>query len=390
MHIAIDASRAINIQKTGVEHYARQIITYLIEYVKLAANNPLLAEEVQRQAAALRFTLYCREQPDGWLQELDNYDFVEVKQLRWPANRLWTQGRLSLEMATRQPDVLFVPASALPLLAARTTVTTIHDVGFMAYPERFAPRERQFLTWSTRRALRKASTVITVSEFSKQEILKYFGEQYREKITVIPLGVDLDRFGSVSAEVAKRKLATVHGADRPYLLFVGRLERKKNIAGVIETFRIFKETYGTDHALVLVGAAGYGWEEAAALVGRYGLDDHVIRPGYVPNGDLPYWYAAADALLFPSFYEGFGLPVLEAMAAGVPVVASTAGSLPEIAGEAALVAAPDDYAALAAHVHTAVGDKTQRARLVAAGSKRAAQFAWERSAERTFSTIIAA
>lgn len=387
MHIAIEASQAASKQKTGVEHYARQIIGHLVRFIVLARNNPLFDEVTRQQAADMQLTLYCREQPDEWLQQLDTYEFVTVKQLKWPVDRLWTQGRMSLEMLTCQPDLLFVPASALPFVTARATVTTVHDVGFMAYPQAFTPRERSFLAWSTRRALAKSARVITVSEFSKGEIIRYFGAQHEEKITVIPLGVDSERFGAVDHETARSRLRTTCQLDRPFILFVGRRETKKNIVGIIETFRQFKERYDTDHALVLVGAAGYGWETAATLIARSRLEQDIILPGYVSDEELPQWYAAADVFFFPSQYEGFGLPVLEAMAAGTPVVTSTAGSLPEVAGTAALAAAPGDPAALAEHLYAAASDTAVRARLIAAGRERVRGYEWEQCAQATWETL---
>lgn len=389
MHIAIDASRAAREQKTGVEHYAAQLIGQLVRYVALAANNPIFNAKTQAHAAETKLTLYCQDKPNEWLQELDSYDFVTVKQLRWPLKRLWTQGRMSLEMVYERPDVLFIPASALPAILAPTTVTTVHDVGFMAFPDAYAPKERSFLEWSTRRALQRARAVITISEFSKQEIARYFGEKASNNVTVIPLGVAMERF-TVPRKKAQASVRTAYGVATPFILYVGRLEQKKNIAGVVKAFHTFQKQYQTGHQLVLVGNPGYGWEAAAWYIQRHGLENDIIRPGYVSDNDLPYWYAAADALLFPSYYEGFGLPVLEAMAAGTPVVASTAGSLPEVTGKAALSAAPNDTATLAQLLHTAVTDAQTRNTLIAAGRKRASEYSWEQCAARTFAVLTQA
>lgn len=367
--IGIDVSRANVTKRTGVEWYA----WHLIQEFKT-----LIPQDV-------RVLLYSREPlladfgrlPPNW----------EVRVLGWPPKRLWTQARLSWEMLVRPPDLLFVPVHVMPLLLPRRRVITLHDVAFVPHPEAYSRPERRYQAFAVRYAAWRASTVLTISEFSKSELMKYFSVPER-KLAVTPLGCEPEKFTPPPPEAFAASLERLHLAGHRYFLYVGRIEAKKNVVGLLRAYRKYRETESDPLLLVLVGKPGFGGEEAFGLIsGDSVLRESVVCLGYAESGDLRALYAGAAAFLFPSWYEGFGLPVLEAMAAGTPVVAAKAASLPEVCGEAALLVAPEDEAGWVAAMKTVSTDAPLRARLAAAGHDRVSRYSWRTTAELTWNRI---
>jgi len=408
MTIGIDASRAMKKEKTGVEWYAYYLINALIKSAEISPDGN-------------KFILYCNEKPDAWLRELGKRENVKIKQLRWPLKYLWTQGRLSLEillykiheiasppirrvaMTADKPDVLFIPASAMPIVSPKNTVVTIHDIGFMAYPQSYSRWQQWYQKWSTKFAVRHASKIITISEFSKREIIKYFtpsapplskeGNNLAGKISVTYLGYDQHRFKDAAAddEILKR-----YNITSPFFLFVGRLEKKKNVQKLVEAFNILKRTPPVpllskermeEIKLVLAGSPGFGWQEAEKVIAKNNLQNDIIVTGYVPEADLPALYRGAVALVFPSLYEGFGLPLLEAFAFGTPVICSNAASLPEIADNAALYFSPNDVENMARALVEILSNEDLRQKLIAAGKQKVKEFSWEKCAAETLKIL---
>lgn len=377
MLIGIDASRAIKQQKTGVEWYAYYVIDNLI---KIDSQN--------------QYVLYIQNEPDEWLKKLGERKNVKIKRLRWPFKFFWTQGRLSLEMLFNTLDVLFIPASAMPIIHPQNTVTTIHDVGFTAYPEAYGKWQKFYLNWSTRFAVRHARKIITISEFSKQEIIKYFTPS-TDKILVTHLGYDADKFRIIKNREEINAVLAKYNIKRPYILTVGRLEYKKNINNIIKAFtKISPELDSSLRSaplrmtkskvkLVLAGSRGKGWEEAEFLIKKYKLQNEVIELGYVAEEDLPFLYNGAELFLFPSLYEGFGLPILEAFACGTPVACANTTSLPEVGGEAALYFDPNDVDTIAKATQAILSDENLRQELIEKGKDRIKQFSWQKCAEQT-------
>ncbi len=366
--IGIDASRANVSVRTGIEWYAYNVIQELKAVVP----------------PTVRVALYSREPLRDGLEDLPSH--WESRVLRWPPRYLWTQARLSWEMLVRRPDLLFVPAHVIPMLLPRRTVTTVHDVAFMAEPQAYGDGGRAYLRFATAQAVRRAE-LLTVSEFSKKEIIGRFNAS-AECIAVTPLGYDAGLYRPVPRDEAARRAATYEVHD-PYFLFVGRLERKKNLAGLLRAFHEFKEKRGPGDrtALVLVGKRGRGFAEAMGAIKDCEAEGFVHELGYVPQEDMPYLYAGATAFVFPSWYEGFGLPVIEAFACGAPVIASATASLPEIAEEAALYVDPANSASIADAMCRLADDADLRGRLIEEGLLRATRFSWRRTAELTWKTL---
>jgi glycosyltransferase involved in cell wall biosynthesis len=356
MLIGIDASRAIKQHKTGVEWYAYHVI-----------------EDLVKIDTANQFVLYCDKTPDAWLKKIGERPNVKIKRLGWPLKYFWTQGRLSLEMLLRAPDILFISASAMPVIHPENTVVAIHDVGFMAYPQSYGHWQRWYQKFSTRFTVKYAAKIITISEFSQREIIKYFKADER-KISVTYLGYDKERFnGDVETRHAS-SLRKKYDITPPYFLFVGRLEHKKNILGLIKAFSLLSH----EVQLVLAGSPGYGWLEAEKIIKEKNLQSDIVVTGYVPEADLPALYRGATALVFPSFYEGFGLPILEAFASGTPVICSNAASLPEVAGAAALYVEPNNIKALADAMTQVLTHETLRRELTYKGREQVERFLWEK------------
>ena len=364
--IGIDASRANRGQRTGVEWYAYHLIQHLKRLVPPSYRVALYSEEPLRDG--------LEDLPPNW----------ENRVLRWPPRRLWTQLRLSWEMLRRPPDLFFVPAHVIPMLTPKRTLTTLHDVAFMAVPDAYRPAGRAYLKLMYRLAVRRAE-ILTVSEFSKGEIVRYFGAE-PERITVTPLGFDAARFGPATDDEIRARLHS-YGIRRPYFLFVGRLESKKNIMGLIAAFRRFRAARpGDETKLVLVGKTGYGYDREMRTLGK---DEKlsVIQKGYVAPDDMRYFYGGATAFVFPSRYEGFGIPMLEAFACGTPVIASDVTSIPEVAGEAALFVNPNDPGDIAKAMARLADDPALRASLIDKGRVRVKRYSWETTVARTWAVM---
>jgi len=364
MLIGIDASRANNLNKTGTEWYSY----HLIQYLKQLANPD-------------RFVLYSREKLRNGLENLpDNF---KSKVLGWPPKRFWTQLRLSLEMLVHRPDVLFVPAHTMPLSHPRKTIITLHDIGFTKYPELYSRSELKYHNWAAKYALKKAKVIITVSEFTKNEIIDFY-QVKPERIKVVYLAYDSHAFKFGLDRDKIREIKQKYGLNAPYFFYIGRLEKKKNILGLLSAFN--KITH-SEANLVLAGQPGLGYDQIKKIIRENSLADKVKILGWVPQADVPYLMAGAIALVMPSFYEGFCLPILEAMAVGTPVIGANNTAIPEIAGGAALLVNPKDTDKLATKMDELINNEELRQELKAVGLKRVQAFSWQKCAQETLKII---
>ncbi|MBN1483180.1 MAG: glycosyltransferase family 4 protein [Chloroflexia bacterium] len=354
--IGIDASRMSWSKRTGTEQYTAHLVQALTGL-----------------DTAHRFALYFNRVPEpgpAWPAR------VSVRDIPFP--RLWTHLRLSWEMLRRPPDLLFVPAHVLPLWRPRNSVVTIHDLGYLFFPEAHKPQRRLELHLSTLWNVRVARRVIAVSQATARDLVAHYRVP-RERIRVVHHGVS-PRFRPLEDEAPPAR----YGLPPRYLLYLGTLQPRKNIERLL---RAYARLPGDAPPLVLAGAKGWYFERIAAVLSELDLGRRVCLPGYIDDADLPALLGGAEALLFPSLYEGFGLPALEAMACGVPVVAANTSSLPEVVGEAGLLVDPLDEAALAAAVQRLLQEPGLRGELRQRGLARAAGFSWERCARETLAVL---
>ena len=359
--IGVDASRTTG-PRTGTEQYSVQLLEAL---GALDRRN--------------RYTLYFNSRNAPPLDLPKNF-----RARLMPFPRLWTHARLSLEMARRAPDVLFVPAHVVPLVHPRSVVT-IHDLGYYAFPEAHPPRDRRYLALSTRWSATTARRVIVPSAATARDLTAAHGV-LPERIAVIPHGRH-PRFRPLPPEEVARGLARL-GLRQPYLLALGTLQPRKNLARTLAAFEELVAR-GLPHQLVLAGRQGWLADPIFAAIARPDSPAHgrVTLTGYLADDDLPIVYTGAEALVFPSLYEGFGLPAIEAMACGTPVLTSTTSSMPEVAGDAALLVDPLDTAAIAAGIARIATDPALRATLHERGLAHAAAFTWRRAAEQTLAVL---
>jgi glycosyltransferase involved in cell wall biosynthesis len=283
----------------------------------------------------------------------------------------WKHLALPLALVRDGVRVFHSPTGTLPLLAPCRQVVTIHDLFAAIEPGWFAPRVARQLQTTQRLAARHADAVIAVSERTKRDLVERYGIA-AERISVIYNGVDHDRFRAL--EVDADAVAQQYGVRRPFILCVGSLMPWRNAP------RLLRAAARLPYGLLFVGRDIWGTDQTARLAAQHHWD-WARFAGYVPDAALPALYAAASAFAYPSLYEGFGIPPLEAMACGTPVVASTAGALPEVLGDAALLVDPYDEDALAAALQAAVEDRGELRRR---GLERAARFTWHRTAEQTW------
>lgn len=369
--IGIDASRANYEKRTGTEWYAYHLIQHLKAVI------PSEHRVLLYSTTPLRDGL--EKLPPNW----------ESRVLGWPPKRLWTQLRLSWEMFRRPPDLLFVPVHAMPVILPKRSVTTLHDVAFVSTPEAYTFFENWYQRFAVRFASKKADAILTVSEFSKSEIVRYFPVK-PEKITVTHLGFDAEQCRPVDDRDEIDRCLKRYDITRPYFLFVGRLEMKKNLGGLLRAFRLYHGFRGpghVEHQLILVGKHGHGYEQAMRTLKGSEAEWHVKETGYVCDEDMRYLYAGAEALVFPSWYEGFGLPVIEAFACGTPVIASRTTSIPEVAGGAALLVDPSKPEEIAEAMKRVVSEPALRQELKEKGLARSKAFSWMNTAKETWRVL---
>jgi glycosyltransferase involved in cell wall biosynthesis len=361
MTIGIEAERANNPVKTGVEHYAKQLI---LQLAAIDSENS--------------YVLYLRTKPESWFFQLPKNFTVKVI----PFPIFWTQIRISLEMLLHPVDVLFIPASALPLLHPKKSVITIHDTAWVLYPEAFTGFMRRYLHYSTMFAVRSASTVIAVSEATKKDLVTFY-KVPESKVMVVPHGYEPagKEHYELSPELAKL-------LPEKYVLFLSTIQPRKNLPGLISAFSELKAEHPElPHKLVVVGKMGWRFEESLRAIEAH--KDLVVYLDHVADNDRWPIYRKADLFVHPSFYEGFGMWILEAFENNVAVAVSNNSSLPEVGGDAALYFDPHDKENMKAVIYRALSDDSLRAQLVEKGKLQLKKFSWEQCGRNTHNVLIA-
>jgi glycosyltransferase involved in cell wall biosynthesis len=362
--IGIDYTSAVH-QSAGIGRYTRELVT------ALAAQPPDYG-----------FRLFVAESGAAQAVELPGAHFshhpTRISQ-RW-LTRLWFRLQLPLpvEVWTGLVDLFHAPDFFLPPTHARTrTIVTVHDLSYIHYPEMTMPgMSRQLNTWVPR-SIARADHVIAVSEATRQDVITCY-QTPPDKVTTLYHGVsDTFRPERTLTELARVRDKYRLG-DSPFILTVGTIQPRKNYLRLIQAFAQLPPDFGIN--LVIAGGTGWDSQPLYDEVKSHNLEHRVRFTGFVADSDLPALYSAATLFAYPSLYEGFGLPVLEAMACGTPVITGNRSSLPEVVGQAGLVVDPTDVAALAHSIEQVLTEDTLRRQLAMAGIKQAARFTWPRMA----------
>jgi glycosyltransferase involved in cell wall biosynthesis len=335
---------------------------------------------------------------------------VTFRVLRWPPKFLWNLIRLSWEMLVHPPDVLFVPAHTVPLVHPKRLVTMCHDVGFERFPSlyetkpigprhgvgkaffsvfvrvitlgRYRNSELDYHRFSMRLALRRAARILVPSQFTEREIRRFYPKTRRE-IRVIPHGLN-SVYQTVISSSQRRQVAEKFGVMKPYLFFLGRWEEKKNISLLLQAYQMLRRS-GRPEKLVLGGRPGFGFESAWESIDSLTRQSILLCENVTT--EAPVLMSEASVFLFPSAYEGFGMPILEAMASGTPIVASTCASIPEVAGDAAILVDPGNPRAFADAIQRVLTNEELRQTLIDRGLRRAATYSWASAGQETLRAL---
>jgi glycosyltransferase involved in cell wall biosynthesis len=358
MKIAIDV-HSLGTQSGGNETYCRQLLRGLAQspgtnQYELFYTNPSALTAVDSGSGAFHFTPIPKN----------------------PIVRICAV--LPRLLAQTKPDI-FHAQYVLPPFVKTRTVLAIHDLAHEHFPEFFHPVEALRMKTLVRWSAKRASHIMTISEFSAADIARRF-DLPRERITVAYLAASPD-FHPRDRAQSQKYLARKYGLTFPFILYVGRIQARKNLPRLVEAYARLRKQ-GLDARLVMVGKRDWQSEQLLAKIKDLGLEDSVIFPGFVPFEDLPLFYNAAEVFVFPSFFEGFGLPVVESMASGVPTITSFGSSLEEVAGDGALLIDPSDTGSITDALGKVLGDPGLRQDLAIRGLERSKEFTAGNLAEK--------
>ncbi len=352
--IGLDASRSVSAQPTGTELYSR----YLIEAL------------LSRAPDRFSFRLYFNQPPPQTFRSPHS----EFRILKFP--RLWTHIRLSTEMILHRPDLLFVPAHVLPIIHPRRSVVTVHDLGYLYFPAAHPPRQRWYLDRSTRWHATSAAHLLADSAATKRDLINQYHAD-PDTITVAYPGLD-PSIEHVDDPAEITRIKAKYHIDGDYLLYLGTIQPRKNLQRLIAAFA----SCNLQPALVLAGKPGWYSDQLLRQA-----DDRVKFIGYVDAADKNALLSGATAFVFPSLYEGFGFPVLEAMVCGLPVLCSNTSSLSEVAGDATVMVNPLEVDDIARGLHAITTNEDLRRTLIERGYRQAQTFTWQACADVALSVF---
>lgn len=359
--IGIDGNEANVYRKVGVSVYTQNLINYF----------------QKKSNKTLNFDIYLRNKPIKTMPPKNKYfNYKVVKGLF-----LWSQLFLPLNLIFNNKNaVFFSPAHYIPRFSTIPTVVTIHDLSFLYYPADFLKKDLYKLKNWTKQSIKKSKKIIAVSQSTKSDIVKFYGVS-ENKITVIYNGFEKKITKNKIDNKLIKKLQ-----KQPYILYVGTLQPRKNLPTLIDSFSEFiKEN--PNFKLVLAGKKGWLYENIFNKIKNLKLERKVLFTDFVSDATLQDLYKNAFCLVLPSFYEGFGIPILEAMNEGCPVISSDKSSLPEIGGDAALYFDPKDSDQLVSQLNNLKNHIDLRNTLIANGKQRIRLFSWQKCAEETLAVI---
>jgi glycosyltransferase involved in cell wall biosynthesis len=370
MRIGIDISRCIE-ESTGVGYYAKSLVWGLS---KIDFDNEYLLY-------GIFFDCY----PRGWkraaIPKSHNFRLHQRNSLSWLARKRWENGGRHKEKLLGEIDILHSTAFTMPPVLGPKVVVTIHDLSIFAFPQHHTEANYQFVNRNVHQAARRAHFVITDSESTRREIKKFLHVP-DEKMEVIHLAAH-ENFYVKYHPTAIEKIRHKYALRKPYFLAVGSIEPRKNLASALIAFKALREIRRIDYQFVIAGGKGWKNESFYRLLKKLNIDDYLVFTGYVPEEDLPALYQGAEVFVYPSFYEGFGLPVLEAMASGTPVITSNTSSLPEVAGDAALLVNPKEVYEIYEAMEALITNPSLREELKGKGFEQSKKFSWKKTARQT-------
>lgn len=362
MRIGLDARTLTAEQRSGVELYVVELVRAL-----------------SRLEGAPEIIAYVdRPIPDPELAKAASSGPLRTKVVR--ARRGWLRMALPLQLRRDGVDLVHLPSTIMPPILPCPAVVTVHDLAWVKYPESYEPADLRMQQQAVPRSVRRAAHVIAVSETTARDVVEALGAA-REKISVTLLGVS-DRFSPEGPRLRGNEWPGAERMSGGYLLYAGRLQRRKNLSRVLEAYHRLHGQMAAPPLVLAGGTTSHSAELAEEAV-ALGIEQHVIFPGYVRESLLPALYRSALVFIYVSLYEGFGMPVLEAMASGVATITSNRSGMAEAAGEAALQVDPASLEELTEALVRLVGDEEQRAELAARGPARSREFSWERTAQET-------
>lgn len=366
MLIGIDGNEANVKQRVGSNQYAFELLQALYKL-----KNPH------------QLVVYLREKPLADMPpERKNWSYRV-----FGPKKFWTQWRLPLDLYIHRPRprVFFSPGHYSPRCSPVPVVVAIMDLGYLKFPKQFTKKDLfQLKSW-TARSIKKARYILTISEATKNDIIKAYKVDPK-KITVTYPGYDKNKFNLRVQERESKRVKEKYKIFGDYILFLGTLKPSKNIEGILEAFKLLITNYKLPITLVIAGKKGWLYQTIFEKVKKLKLKERVFFTDFVPEEEVPPLMAGAKVFVMPSFWEGFGIPVVEAMAVGVPVVASNAGSLPEVVGEAGIVVNPYDPEEIARGIKEALKN---RAEFTKRGLEQIKKFSWEKCAQKTLGVLEA-
>jgi glycosyltransferase involved in cell wall biosynthesis len=373
MHVGINAqllSFSQNYRNGGISHHIRSLLTALAKWPGKHEYTVFVngQDVIERLAARHPQITYV---PVAWPEGQ-------------PTSRIaWEQFTLPSLIRQKHIDVFHSPANVLPELLPRNSagVVTLHDLAFLRFPKVLTHAKRLYHQTFTVRSLQRATMIISVSESTKQDAIELVGIPAGHLQTVYT-SID-ERFSSTAGVEEINAFRQKHGLSEDFLLYLGTLEPRKNITTLIEAYAYLRRAYARTEKLILAGGKGWLYEAIYEKIAQLGLQGEVIFPGFVAESEQKLWYSAASAFVYPSLYEGFGLPVVEALACGIPVVTSNVSSLPEAGSDIALCVEPHSVEAMAEALYKALTDQAFRQRCRAMAVVAAQRFSAQAMAERT-------
>ncbi len=368
MIIGVDGNEANVEKRVGISKYVFELLRQF-EYVK-------------PQVSHVRFNIYLKKRPredlpkkrEGW-----HYRVVGPQ-------KLWTQVGLPLDLFLNRPrpDVFFTPTHYAPRFSPVPTVVSVMDLSYIHFPQLFNTSDLYQLRNWTAYSVKKAKRVLTISLASKNDIIKHY-QIAPDRVVVTYPGIKLD---AAKGTQYMEALKNIYGVTGEYILFVGTLQPRKNIVRLIEAFALVRESKEyNDLQLVIIGKRGWQYQDILAAPRKLQVQDSVKFLDFVSDNDLASFYHNARCFILPSLYEGFGLPILEAMKYDCPVITSNVSSMPEVGGEAAIYINPYDTDDIADKIREVLGNETLRKQMVEEGKKQIKKFSWEKTAKETLQVL---